>query len=93
MNDEDTPRLGEIARTLADFRHEFRTFTDQVVRKDVYNAHMASVQLQMDTLKAALHQMLEEKASDRREVRKALFTAIFSVITAVVVMVLQLVIK
>jgi hypothetical protein len=49
-HDDDGPRLSEIARTLSDFRHEFRAAMTEVVRKDVYGAHMSGVQLQIDNL-------------------------------------------
>lgn len=91
-HEEETWRLAEIARNL-DFRHEFRQFTNEVVRKDVYSAHMVSVQLQIDTLKGELKSMLEEKASDRREVRKAFITAALSVAVATIMLIMQVVIK
>lgn len=99
-HDEDTPRLAEIARTLADFRNEFRNVMSEMVRKDVYGANMASIQMQIDGLKAENKRVVEDmererldRASDRREVRKAMLTAVFSGVVAVGLLLLEVVIK
>lgn len=99
-DDDDAPRLAEIARNIADFRLEFRAFTTEVVRKDVYTAHMAAIQMQIDRLdreNGQLEQEMErerqEKAADRREVRKALLTASLSVVVAVLVLIAEIMIK
>lgn len=93
VHDEDIPRLAEIARTLTDFRAEFRNAMTEVVRKDVYSAHMASMQLQLDTLREEIRRILEERNSDRRETRKAFITAGLSVAVAVIMLIVQFAIK
>lgn len=99
-DDDDAPRLAEIARNIADFRQEFRAFTGEVVRKDVYSAHMAAIQMQLDRLAKENSQLeldmereRQEKTADRREVRKALLTASLSVVVAVLVLIAEIVIK
>lgn len=99
-HDEDIPRLAEIARTLADFRNEFRNAMSEVVRKDVYGANMASTQMQIDNLKLENKRLTEDmererqdRAGDRREVRKAMLTAVFSGVVAVGLLLLEVVIK
>lgn len=92
-HDTDEVSLGEIVRTLNDFRHEFRNFAAEVVRKDVYSAHMAHMQLQIDNLNKAHHRMLEERDSDRRQVRNAFLTAGSSIVVMVVTLVLQILVK
>lgn len=91
--DDDGPRLAEIARTLADFRNEFRSAMSEVVRKDVHSAQMASVQLQIDMLTEAAERERTDKAADRRAVRNAGLSATLSVGVAIVMLIIELVIK
>lgn len=42
--DADTPRLAEIARTLKDFRDEWRQGVQELVRKDVYAVHINALE-------------------------------------------------
>lgn len=92
-HDEDAIRTGEIVRTLSDFRHEFRNFTTEVVRKDVYSAHMAQVQLQIDTLNKELLRLMEERQADRRQVRNAFLTAGSSIVVMVASVIVQILVK
>lgn len=91
--DDDGPRLAEIARTLADFRNEFRSAMSEVVRKDVHSAQMAAVQLQIDMLTEAAERDRSDKTADRRAVRNAGVTAALSVGVAILMLIIQLVIK
>jgi len=98
--DDDGPRLAEISRTLSDFRNEFRSAMLEVVRKDVYSAHMASIQLQLDMqaqeskrLAEQLERDRTDKATDRRAVRNAGLSATLSVGVAIIMLVIELVIK
>lgn len=97
---EESWQLAEIARNLIDFRHEFRNFVNEVVRKDVYSANMASIQMQLDSiskenkrLEEEMERERQEKVADRRETRKALVTAALSVAVAVIVLIMEIVIK
>jgi hypothetical protein len=99
-HDEDIPRLAEIARTLSDFRAEFRSAITDMVRKDVYSAHMASMQLQIDALKQdnrGLREELEKDrsdlANDRRSLRNVTVGAILSTVVAIVVLILEVLVK
>jgi hypothetical protein len=42
--DDGTPSLAEIGRMLKDFRDEWRQGVQELVRKDVYNAHIANLE-------------------------------------------------
>lgn len=99
-HDEDVPRLAEIARTLADFRNEFRNAMSEMVRKDVYQAHMMNMQMQIDNLSKENKRISEDldrertdKVTDRREIRKALLAAVLSGAVAVGMFVLNMLIK
>lgn len=93
MHDEDIPRLAEIVRSLTDFRHEFRTFTGEVVRKDVYSAHMTQIQMQIDILNKEHARMTEQREADRRQVRNAFMTAAGSIVVMVITLITQMMIK
>lgn len=60
---DDAPRLGEIARTLVDFRNEFRSAIQELVRRDVYDAHRGS----METRIADLHEQITEVKTDLKQ--------------------------
>lgn len=97
---DDVPRLAEIARTISDFRAEFRSAISDMVRKDVYTAHMASVQLQMDSLKQEIKRLdleLEkdqsDRVSDRRSLRNVTVGAILSTVVAIIVLILEVLVK
>lgn len=52
--DDGTPSLAEIGRMLKDFRDEWRQGVQELVRKDVYAAHVANLETKIATLEAAL---------------------------------------
>jgi hypothetical protein len=62
---EDEPaRLAEISRTIQDFRNEFREAMKGMVRRDVYDANMQMIQLQLNNFDAkmvALQRELDSK--------------------------------
>lgn len=68
MSDE-TPGTAEIYRILQDFRNEYRSSQVLVVRRDVYEANMATVNLRHDNLMAAVKAIQEEADEDRKERR------------------------
>jgi hypothetical protein len=53
-DDSDVPRLSEIARTLSDFRQEFRNSLQDMVRKDVYQESRAALEARVVTLELKL---------------------------------------
>jgi hypothetical protein len=53
-DDSDTPRLAEIARTLSDFRQEFRNSLQDMVRKDVYQVSSAALEARIVMLETKL---------------------------------------
>lgn len=67
--EDEAPRLSEINRTIQDFRNEFREAVKSMVRRDVYDANMQTMQLQINNLDAkntALAKELEDDRKDRR---------------------------
>lgn len=50
----DVPKLAEIARTLTDFRLEFRNSLQEMVRKDVYQESRQALELRIATLEMKL---------------------------------------
>jgi hypothetical protein len=107
QHDEDVPRLAEIARTLTDFRAEFRSVTQDMVRKDVYSAHMTAVQLQIQTLEKENRRVAEDMdreiqrisseinndRSDRRSIRNIALSAVLSSILAIIVIGVEIILK
>lgn len=86
---DDDMSLKEIARTLADFRQEFRSQLTSLMRTDVYRAEQAAltqriVQLEKDH---------ETDDMDRRATRKlalgALLTCIGTVVAALILVALK----
>lgn len=76
----DEMSLKEIARTLADFRHEVRGQFSMLVRADVYRAEQAAltqriVQLEKDN---------EANESDRRATRKLVVGTLLACVGTVV---------
>lgn len=55
-DDSDTPRLAEIARTLSDFRQEFRNSLQDMVRKDVYQVSSAALEARVVTLETKIRE-------------------------------------
>ena len=47
---DDDMSLREIARTLADFRQEFRAQVTQLLRADVYRAEQAAMEIRVGAL-------------------------------------------
>lgn len=83
--DDDTPRLAEIARTLADFRAEFRSAISDMLRKDVYQSDRQGLQMQIDAIKSDV----EKDRTDRKTIRNlglgAIFTALVSLVMTLLV--------
>lgn len=93
---DDTPRLAEIARTLQDFRYEFRDAMNAVVRKDVYTADMRTLETSMEAIRQENKRLaleLEKERNDRRSTNSrytfALFTAGLSLLGTIVALVVK----
>ncbi len=52
--DDGTPSLAEIGRMLKDFRDEWRQGVQELVRKDVYTAHLATLETKLSNLETKL---------------------------------------
>lgn len=85
----DDPQLGELARSLQDFRRDTRddfaqiaTRLDQFVLREVYTADRTA-------LEARLARMEREQEASRSAVRNAVFGAISSIIATIIVAVVM----
>lgn len=104
---DDTPRLAEIARTIADFRSEFREAISGMVRRDVYMAEMRTLEVKIETLVnedrrienninneiKSLYQEIEKDRNDRKGVRTQVVGASLAAVVSVIMLILQVVIK
>ena len=86
--DDDDMSLKEIARTLADFRQEFRTQIQQLLRADVYNAEKAALNLRLTSLEKDRDNAEASAAGNRRLAVAALLSCIGSVIAALILIAL-----
>lgn len=93
---DDVPTLRELARTLADFREEFRTQMGNMVRKDVHAVEHESLGtkcLALSDRVNRLESMRTEdekvKTSNRNQMYLSLFTAGLSLVVAFVVAVVK----
>lgn len=83
--EEDGPKLAEIARTLSDFRHEFRDAVSKMVRADVYVADMRTMDVKMNSLiqdNLRLNEQLKDERNDRRTLRNLAIGALLSALVA-----------
>lgn len=93
---DDVPTLRELARTLADFREEFRTQMGQMVRKDVHvvehDAMAAKYQAACDRITRLETMRAEDekqKTSNRNAVYLSILGAALSLVVAIVVAVVK----
>ena len=63
---DDEMSLREIARTLSDFRNEFRNQITQLLRADVYRAEQAAVMARIATLEKDRDQAETDRKSTHR---------------------------
>lgn len=77
---EDDMSLREIARTLSDFRNEFRSQLAQLVRADVYRAEQGADRARIAALEKADERDDNEQAANRRLVIGAFIAAALSFI-------------
>lgn len=93
---DDTPRLAEIARTLQDFRYEFRDAMNSVVRKDVYMADMRTLETRLEAVVSENRRLgieLEKERTERRNTSArytyAMFVAGLSLLGTIITMVVK----
>lgn len=75
---DDDMSLREIARTLADFRAEFRSQLAQLVRADVYREAQAADRARLTALEKAAERDTLDQAANRRLIIGAFITAALS---------------
>lgn len=93
---DDVPTLRELARTLADFREEFRTQMGQMVRKDVHavehDAMGVKCQVLSDRIQRLEAMRLEDektKTSNRNSMYLSVLGAGLSLVVAIIVAVVK----
>jgi hypothetical protein len=77
---DDDMSLREIARTLADFRNEFRNQISQLVRTDVYRAEQAADRSRIAALEKGAEREESDRSQDRRLVYGSFITAALSLV-------------
>lgn len=85
--EDDGPKLAEIARTLSDFRHEFRDAVSKMVRADVYVADMRTMEVRMSTVAQEimrLDKQQQDDRADRRSLRNITLTALVGVLVSMI---------
>lgn len=87
--EEDAPRLAEIGRMLADFRHEFRQALDGLLRKDVYQAEKAVLATEAAALRDRVRRLEDDRRWLSRTVVGATVTSAGSLVTALVVLLVR----
>lgn len=74
--EDEAPRLAEINRAIQDFRNEFREAVKSMVRRDVYDANMQTMQLQINNLDAKIAAVQKEREADESKQRSTRALAI-----------------
>lgn len=85
----DDMSLREIARTLADFRAEFRSQLAGLMRTDVYRAEQAALLQRLLVVEKDLESNEEEKRVTRRIAIGAVLSCIGTVIAALLLVALK----
>lgn len=105
--DDEAPRLAEIGRAIGDFRNEFRSALSQMVRRDVYDANMQTIGVQMEALRSEnarlnneidresirLTSEIEKDRTERKTSRNIVYGAALSSIVSFVVVIVQALVK
>lgn len=104
---DDVPRLAEIARTLADFRSEFREAVSGMVRRDVYIAEMRTLEVKIEGLVQEAKRLerdiyeetkrldaeIERDRGERRTIRNQILGVGLTAAVSVILFILQAVIR
>lgn len=67
--EDEAPRLAELHRAIQDFRNEFREVAKTMVRRDVYDAHMQTMELKINNLESRINSVQREHEVDENERR------------------------
>lgn len=86
---DDDMSLREIARTLSDFRQEFRSQVTQLLRADVYRAEQAAMDIRVAALEKDRDIAEANAASTRKLAVGAVFTGVVTLITALLLVALK----
>lgn len=65
--EDEAPRLAEINRAIQDFRNEFREAVKSMVRRDVYDANMQTMQLQINNLQAQVAAVTKAQEDEEKQ--------------------------
>lgn len=76
--------LKEIARTLADFRQEFRSQISQLLRADVYRAEKAALEVRLSSLEKDRDSAEQQAAATRKLALGAVLTCVGTILAALV---------
>lgn len=87
---DDDMSLREIARTLADFRLEFRSQVAQLVRADVYRAELAAVVARIAALEKAAERDEADRTASQRQRTGAIIMAAASLVVALILAAVRL---
>lgn len=86
---DDEMSLREIARTLADFRMEFRSQVSQLLRTDVYRAEQAAMDIRVSGLEKDRDNAEASAAANRRLALSGVVTAVATLITSLLLIALH----
>lgn len=92
FEDEDTPTLREISRTVRDFRDEFRLQMGMMVRKDVHAVEHSAMELRCQNIESRMARMEGERDGDKKDRTTIRNQYYFSVVGAVLSLVVALVV-
>lgn len=104
---DDVPRLAEIARTLSDFRSEFRDAVSGMVRRDVYIAEMRTLEVKIEGLfqenkrlerdiieeTKRLDTEIERDRGERRSIRNQIIGVGLTAALSIILLILQAVVR
>lgn len=81
--------LREIARTLSDFRHEFRQQIGQLLRADVYRAEQQAMDARVKVLEKDRDTAEADAKANRRLALGAVFTGVATLVVALLLVALK----
>jgi len=85
---DDEMSLREIARTLSDFRAEFRSQVTQLLRADVYRAEQAAFDMRLKSLEKDRDSVEAASTANRRLVLGAVFACVGTLVAALLLVAL-----
>lgn len=85
---DDDMSIREIARTIADFRSEFRSQIGQLVRADVYRAEQTAMELRLTSLEKDRDTADGNASASRRLAVGAILTCVATIVGALILIAL-----